>query len=328
MTETVVDAELIREIGDRNVNHTLTLIVIIDCLNPESAHYIVPEWGGAVHQRVLGTTIYIDAILKRVRTGPLAGQVETILTGRYRTIIFQAEDCPANVKSASWQAKADWRAVRLVPDLYYFRQRGYADFLPNEGGDFVPWEERSPVVIWRGSTTGSPRMTPQSLALLPRYRFCQVASTLGPRVDIGLTSVVQAASAEDLENITEIVQSEGLMRPFVQFEKMASNKFTVDIDGNASSWNFIAKLRLGACILKVQSEWHQWLTPRLVPWEHFVPLNSDFTDFEEKVNWCLTHDVDARRIAEAGRRFAMGINFELELDRAAEQLLAASEIVA
>jgi hypothetical protein len=36
----------------------------------------------------------------------------------------------------------------------------------------------------------------------------------------------------------------------------------------------------------------------LVPWVHYVPLNDKATDVEEKMQWVIDNDEDARKIAE------------------------------
>ena len=36
----------------------------------------------------------------------------------------------------------------------------------------------------------------------------------------------------------------------------------------------------------------------LVPWVHYIPLNEDATDVEEKMKWVLENDEQARHISE------------------------------
>lgn len=36
-----------------------------------------------------------------------------------------------------------------------------------------------------------------------------------------------------------------------------------------------------------------------MPWIHYVPLNDDATDVEEKMKWILDHESDAKRISYA-----------------------------
>lgn len=38
----------------------------------------------------------------------------------------------------------------------------------------------------------------------------------------------------------------------------------------------------------------------LEPWVHFIPLQPDFSDVEEKVQWMLDHDAQAQQIVFSG----------------------------
>ena len=105
---------------------------------------------------------------------------------------------------------------------------------------------------------------------------------------------------------------------------MGLHKFVIDIDGNANSWNFLAKLRLGSCVVKVETEWCQWFSARLIPWRHYVPVAADLADLRDKLDWCFTHDDEAKRIARAGREFALGFSFDRELAEASRVIFGPS----
>ena len=40
------------------------------------------------------------------------------------------------------------------------------------------------------------------------------------------------------------------------------------------------------------------------PWEHYVPVRMDFSDFKEKIQWAKEHDEEMKQIAERGRKRA------------------------
>ena len=42
----------------------------------------------------------------------------------------------------------------------------------------------------------------------------------------------------------------------------------------------------------------------LVPYEHFIPVRSDFTDLISQLEWAQAHDAQARTIAKNARGFA------------------------
>ncbi len=64
------------------------------------------------------------------------------------------------------------------------------------------------------------------------------------------------------------------------------------------------------CVLKVTSPFEQWFYQDITPWVHYVPVQSDFSDIEEKIEWCLANDSEASQIAAAGQRFALNETFD------------------
>jgi hypothetical protein len=48
----------------------------------------------------------------------------------------------------------------------------------------------------------------------------------------------------------------------------------------------------------------------LEPWEHFVPVAADLSDFEERVNWVFDHPGEAEEIGANAAELARSMNFE------------------
>jgi hypothetical protein len=58
-----------------------------------------------------------------------------------------------------------------------------------------------------------------------------------------------------------------------------------------------------------------WLAEELlVPWKHFVPIQPEFEDLEEKVQWCLDNQVKCAQIARNGQCF-MSAFFDIDDER-------------
>ena len=209
-----------------------------------------------------------------------------------------------------------WHDVALIPDLYYFQAKGYEGPLPAT----IPWSDRHERIVWRGSTTGLLQQRVDDLDALPRYRLCKIVSQLGAIADVGLNAAVQAVDSEQEQRIKDRLLAEGLLKPFVPMTEMARCRFILDIDGNSNSWNFIMKLRLGCCVLRVDSDWQQWFTPRLLPWVHYVPIAKDLCDAASKISWCLDNAAECAAIADRGTAFALNMRFDDEMAAAAATL--------
>ena len=261
---------------------------------------------GAPHERVISTVGYLRHLYD-------ASPKDSVNLSNDARIIFQAEDVPVNIPSASWETMNAWNEVALVPDIYYFQAMGYEDWIPESIG----WNDRVSKIFWRGSSTGLFQQRLEDLDSLPRYRLCQIVSRLGAIADVGLNAVVQAGDPHQERLIKERLLQEGLLKSFIPMTEMTRYRYILDIDGNSNSWNFMMKLRLGSCVLRVDSDWHQWFASRLAPWVHYVPIAKDLSDAAEKIAWCLDNESECAAIAEHGLAFARSMRFKDEMTAAA-----------
>jgi hypothetical protein len=139
---------------------------------------------------------------------------------------------------------------------------------------------------------------------------------------------VRAKNSEEAKKIQAYVERERLWSAQVPQIDFLNYRFQIDIDGNSNSWSFFVKLLMGSCVLKVVSSWRQWYYNSLQPWHHYIPVQNDLSDLEEKIEWSLANDERARDIAENGRKFANEISFGAEMPRAAAAVLRASRAYA
>jgi len=315
MNIVIVDQSASDEFGHWDIDSGLSFVTVINEGGMGEIKYVVP----ALHNRnnrLQMTLKYVEALLTK------SGMPKQEQVFRF---LFQCEDCPQDISSVSWETKEQWTNIHLVPDLYYFNSGGYFGFLQQES-EIPVWEDRTATVFWRGQTTGIVNLTPDKLKALPRYNLCRIASQFGDKADVGLTGVVQA-TPNDSTVIETILLSEGLKKSFMPMKEFAAYRFLIDIDGNSNAWNLLQKMRLGCCMLRVISPWRQWIEHRLVAWEHYIPIKQDLSDFEEQVDWCLSNDKKTQDIAKNARKFALAVEFDSELDEAANQLILASKII-
>jgi hypothetical protein len=81
-------------------------------------------------------------------------------------------------------------------------------------------------------------------------------------------------------------------------------KYILDIDGYTNSWEgTIWKLYSGSVVIKQKSIWKQWYYDELKEWIHYVPVNNDFSNLEEVMNWCLNNDELCKQISINSRNF-------------------------
>jgi Glycosyl transferase family 90 len=235
----------------------------------------------------------------------MAGTPETV---RRMTVNGSDGDLPSQARFAP-SARSD--AQTAIPDPHFWRFRGFEG--QRSVGKTAPgWSGRSDAIVWRGDSNGVGRLSldprdEDDPSVIPRLRMCM---KLGLRaghdiklINMGSDSGVWRAPAKQL----------GLAGDPVDAQTWLERKYAIDIDGQTNTWsNFFVRMLFGCCVFKVDSQlgFRQWYYDRLKPFEHYVPVRADMSDFLDKIEWARGHQAEAREIAAAGQRFAMALDFE------------------
>lgn len=252
------------------------------------------------------------------------------------SFVFQPHDVAIDLKSVGWDRKQHFQNLHIVPDLNYTLYNGFRDILPSH---FPNWQDRKDKVFWRGSTTGVTEGCSDIISLqfrlkncitlpfdrhmfltLPRYTLCQEGKKLADFSDIGFYNVVQAINEEENQAIKDLLTAQNIFADKVSLQHHGLYRYIVQIGGNASSWGLLGKLRLGCCIFYVKGEWETWFDQYIQPWEHYIPIREDLSDFVEKVNWARSHEKEAETIARNAQKLGLSIKFEDEMNKAAVRL--------
>jgi hypothetical protein len=98
-------------------------------------------------------------------------------------------------------------------------------------------------------------------------------------------------------------------------------KMILDMDGWSSTWSAtVWKMYSGSVLLKTKSKWKQWYYHKLEPWVHYVPVKDDFSDLNDKIEWCLHNERECIKITENAKRF---VDKHLTWDQVKKDTLAA-----
>jgi hypothetical protein len=203
--------------------------------------------------------------------------------------------------------------VTLIPDTYFYFSTGYQatrEFVAS--AQCRAWSARVPKIFWRGSPTTHWRRDDgtdiTSVADIPRVRLCELLAP-DPRADVGLIGPWGTRLAH--EDMLAYFAQRQLLRPAVKMTEHAHYRYQIDIDGVANAWGFFDKLLMGSCILKIESPYRQWFYEGIRPWDHYVPVRNDLSDFMERLGWCFAHEAEAQHIAHNGQAFALGHTFDV-----------------
>jgi hypothetical protein len=86
---------------------------------------------------------------------------------------------------------------------------------------------------------------------------------------------------------------------WVNSKDLVKFKYILDIDGMAATWDATAwKLNSGSVLFKTDSCWKQWFYADFEPWKNYIPLKDDFSDIDERFDWCESHPEECKKIIE------------------------------
>ncbi len=150
-----------------------------------------------------------------------------------------------------------------------------------------PWEERLPLLFWRGATTGEGFDTGTN----SRMRVTQLSLLHPEKVDASFSALVQGVRALPL-------------KPPVPPERQTLYRYLLALDGNCFAGSLFWQLFSGSLVFKQDSPHLEWYYKGLKPFVHYVPFCADASDLLEKKEWADANGEKAREIAHNASLFS------------------------
>lgn len=160
----------------------------------------------------------------------------------------------------------------------------------------IPFKNKNNKIIWRGGFTGfgwdpnNPTLRPNRKTLCENYHDCS-----NPLIDIGPVGSNPYPS---------IFTYSGKIKNYIDISIQLKSKFIISVEGGDVATNLKWILYSNSIPLMAQPTMCSWLMEEnLKPWVHYVPLNDQFDDLEEKYNWCLKNLDKCEEIAKNGKKY-------------------------
>lgn len=259
--------------------------------------------------------LFAERPLHAKRVGPMLALIEAY----HRSPAAQAGRVPVHLPDAAEGPGLGFSSgdpnTTLVPDPVFIVRRAYADAGATYRAQELPWDQKKPIVFWRGSASGGARRhIGPDWRKRPRIQLSALVKD-HPLFDVGLSRLARPQIVDDA--MRQEVEAQGLIRGHVPSEQFVNYKYQVDIDGNSNAWaGMFLKLLTGCPVLKITSPqgFRQWYYDRMIPWEHFVPVRADMSDLVTQAEWLVAHDDEAREIGQRALAFANAMTLEGELE--------------
>ena len=155
----------------------------------------------------------------------------------------------------------------------------------------IPFAAKMKRLIWRGATTGTcvgsddnKNGKASRIELVEKYYN---------KFDIGFSSIVQ-----NRERYRQYLKNK------LSIPDLLKHKYLIVVEGNDKASCLQWVLYSNSVPIMPKPYIRSWLMEdKLVPWKHYVPLKSDFSDLEDKYQWCLDNDEKCKTIANNGKNY-------------------------
>lgn len=210
--------------------------------------------------------------------------------------------------------------VVLLPDSYFFKHRGFINVSNYVQKHNVKWCERDANIVWRGGVNGIgytsfDKEMEGRPALLQRIAMVNLLRD----TDADAKFLISNLSSSHQQYLEE----RKVLGTPIQEMSWINRKYAIDIDGFTNTWsNLIIRMKLGCCVFKIASPYgfRQWYYDRLQPFEHYIPVAADLSDWFEKLEWAHAHPAECEEIARAGQELANSMTFQSETQFAARRI--------
>lgn len=193
-------------------------------------------------------------------------------------------------------------AIPTLPDY----QRIEKNMFGVEDFKSMRWEDKETTFLYRGISTAY-GVSAEKEPINIRMRLVKLLKDR-PGFNVGinwLDTITPIVSSINGEVSAQYIQEDKSLLPKHGLNVISKNKFIFAIDGVGHPEELSMLLFSGSCILKVESEWKSWFYDILEPWIHYVPIDANLCDLEEKTKWCLDNDEQCKIIGGNAREFAL-----------------------
>ncbi len=198
----------------------------------------------------------------------------------------------------------DWSRVCRKEGKFFSHSCGRSFTMEN-----VPWEQRKPIAVFRGASTGCG----VTVETNPRLKLAYISKHTprdddgNPLLDAGITEWNLRPRKLKGEKYLKTIDIKNIgfeLVPRMSPQDQAKYKYLVNVDGHVAAYRLSLELESGTCILLANSKYRLWYRDMLKPFVHYVPVKHDLSDLIEKIKWCKNNDDKCKKISENAMEFA------------------------
>ena len=186
----------------------------------------------------------------------------------------------------------------LQPILWKLNSPRHFAMLPEVQQNDIPWSLKINKTVFRGALTG---LEMEEARQHTDFDNCMFSRRCRLVFQHDKSSLVDARLSRTIGFINETLNGVSLTGELFSMEQMLQYKAIVILEGNDVASGLKWALLSNSVVMMQPPTFTSWaMEEMLEPWIHYIPLNEELSDVEEKMQWVLDNDEQAQRIAERG----------------------------
>lgn len=171
--------------------------------------------------------------------------------------------------------------------------------------DKIPFFERTPKLVFRGSSSSIQEYHDDNWLVVPRLRLAALSKRFPDLIDAGITQWMKVSRST---NVTHIEKSLGTGTvESLNFEAQSKYRFVLDVDGGLGSSRKRGILSSGSVPFFQESNWYMWYEPLLKPFYHFLPVDTFLRNLIDQVQSAKDDPIESARIVQRAHCFGENV---------------------
>ena len=190
----------------------------------------------------------------------------------------------------------DWTRVMFKKNIHFAMSKRV---IATQDEFKTPWNKKRELAVFRGSSTGIGYDEHTNI----RIKLCRQFEN-HPYCNVGITSWNTRHRKISGDSKLHVPDTCGLsLSKSMTMEEQSTYKYIIHVQGHVQAFRLSIELAMNSVILLVESKYKLWYESLLKPWVHYVPVSSDLSDLDERIQWCLANDSECQKIAKQARLF-------------------------
>jgi hypothetical protein len=225
-------------------------------------------------------------LIKKFRSATLPQEIERV----------SSKTCVASNELRS-HIETPHLSTHLQPIVWKLATHRHFGLLERTRAEDTPWSKKANMAIFLGQLTGSHLYDrdKSDLENCMNMMRCRLVYTHAN------STYVHAKLTSTRNRMPKVLNGVQMSRIKVSLDKLLKFKGIIMLEGNDVASGLKWALLSQSVVLMPYPKHTSWAMEELLqPWVHYVPLNENATDVEEKMKWVVENDEAARRISERG----------------------------